>query len=1145
MSRVLKKHFGKILLSLLVLQFGFLVFVFAGEYFNKDSQVSYSVSDCDKNKNPQCLTFYIDGTNGNDLWNGLSPEYTAGTNGPFKTINKALDRYSNRMKGGNVFKIKAGTYYERITVANVTGNVSEDTRLVLGSYGNGEVIIDASDTNKLIWTKNADNPLIYEANYSGVKLGNTGQAVPQAVVLNNNYRNGRPVDSISEIDSYGKWFYYPALTRIYIHTNGEDPVTHNILVVKKDSNTVETGIYISSESFITVAGLTIRGAGSYGVWAYGQSQNVKIENNNIVFSGKGAVKIEDAYGEIIKNNIHGNILLNWPRGTTWDTSGGWPPALFSGKDSPVIRGNIVDNNGGEGIIIGSKASGGLIEDNKVFDNWSVNIYLDHHSNALIKNNLVYCTGPVATDAMDIEKIPSWTTVKKIYRRLRPDGIITADEDADPTTSNISIYNNIVNSCATGFSHYAEIAGSGIKNFSIFNNTIIVPPKDISETSWSGITIPYNSGYNSGTAVKNNIIYGTGSDTALIWIKGGINEKGVLFDNNLYYNNNSSVFWSDINRYDFGAYKVNLGQDAQSIFSDPKFKNISFNGESGDLLPESPAIDAGIIVDMNTDFYGNIRPQGNKYDIGAIEYVPNSSSLVAFPGAQGFGAKSIGGRGGKVIKVTNLNDGGPGSFREAVAASGARVVTFDVSGIINLETDILITNPYLTIAGQTSPGGILITGRGVTINTHDVIIRHMRFRPGSHRYLPNSKDAETARAVLLVSDSVPSWFPNKGYNIIVDHSSLSWAIDQVLSTGTDATDITIQNSIISEGLSRAGHPKGEHSKGVLIDTKYSTNDVIKISMHHNYIAHNQDRNPLISGTATGLLDAVNNVVYNFGGSLTIGTEGKGTANWIHNYIKQGPNSNNPDLGDSHKWDPKPFEAIHIPNTDPPLPMVYVSGNLGPRRKTQTADEWSVGLEWRDQLLDTAYRMLSPWPAPSINTSEMSEQVAADIVSKAGATMPARDSVDTRVVNDFSNNTGKIIDNVIFPDDFPVFENFNFPSDSDNDGMPDTWETSQGLNPYDNIDANTLVPAGVSEKDIHKGYTYLEYYLNLLAEGVVLSPPPPIQYKKSDLNKDGKVDQLDFDVLKLNFNRTDKPPSDINQDGIVDTKDLGILMGEWSR
>lgn len=259
-----------------------------------------------------------------------------------------------------------------------------------------------------------------------------------------------------------------------------------------------------------------------------------------------------------------------------------------------------------------------------------------------------------------------------------------------------------------------------------------------------------------------------------------------------------------------------------------------------------------------------------------------SSIPAFPGAEGFGAQSIGGRGGKVFEVTNLNNSGSGSLRACVEASGPRTCVFRTGGTIELSSKLIINNPYITIAGQTAPGGGIALKRsagtsGAFFNVgrgaHDVVIRYIRIRPGTFGGQP---------------DGIGIY----GNNVIVDHSSVSWAVDENMSTWYNAQNITIQWSIISEGLYCSTHPKGCHSMGLLLGASGSGN----ISVHHNLFAHNDERNPRIK--TSGTVDVVNNIIYNpgisgsWGPSHISGDYSQTPINYVANFYKTGPDSDQP-------------------------------------------------------------------------------------------------------------------------------------------------------------------------------------------------------------------------------------------------------------
>jgi len=445
---------------------------------------------------------------------------------------------------------------------------------------------------------------------------------------------------------------------------------------------------------------------------------------------------------------------------------------------------------------------------------------------------------------------------------------------------------------------------------------------------------------------------------------------------------------------------------------------------------------------------------------------------AFPGAEGFGADAIGGRGGAVIKVTNLNDSGTGSFRAAATASGPRIVVFEVSGIINLESSLKIRNPYLTIAGQTSPGGILVTGYQTTVQTSHVIMQHMRFRVGSHRI------QDGANAEQLDSFDIWGVISDTEYesDIIIDHCSFGWGVDETFSTAYNLRNVTISNSLIAEGLSRAGHPKGEHSKGMLIWGKFSPD--LNISIHHNYFVHNKVRNPLINnGTGNLLVDLTNNVAYNFFGGYAMGATTDGAKlNWKHNYSKGGRDSNSS------------FYEIYHEKSSTPQPNVFTEGNIGASRMTQTGSEWTVAKSWRFELADEGWRRPDAWTVSPVTATTMSHEYALEVVANAGATRPFRDSADVRVAKDFADGTGSIIDNVKYPDDFPSYQNLPAPADNDNDGMSDSWESENGF--------NTSIDDSAEDAD-RDGYTNIEEYLHFLAGSVAgVRPEPPTELAALD-------------------------------------------------
>lgn len=422
-------------------------------------------------------------------------------------------------------------------------------------------------------------------------------------------------------------------------------------------------------------------------------------------------------------------------------------------------------------------------------------------------------------------------------------------------------------------------------------------------------------------------------------------------------------------------------------------------------------------------------------------------LPVFPGAEGFGTRTPAGRGGKVIFVTSLADDGQGTLRAALNKPFPRVIVFRVGGTIDLKECLFINHPFVTIAGQTAPGdGICIRNAGITITTHDVLLQHIRMRPGNEGNI----DADVNDAISILGRHADV---DGAYNVVLYHISASWGEDETISTWYGAHDITISWSIISEALNKSRHRKVTHSAGLLIgDSSYH------VSIHHNLLAHNDFRNPLISKGGTH--DIVNNVVYNWGVLTAEITDYDSNSflNFIGNYFRPGPSSY-----------PRRYEILIAPETG--TPRLYVEGNIGPHRPDSKTDEWAiVGFGYGEKgIVPERYRSLTKFTTPSITATSATEAFDK-VLSGAGATLPRRDSVDSRVVADVKNETGSIINS---PDDvggYPKLASGEVPLDLDHDGMPDDWEIMMGLNPNDAADGN-----GDLDKD---GYTNIEEYLHSL-------------------------------------------------------------------
>ena len=413
----------------------------------------------------------------------------------------------------------------------------------------------------------------------------------------------------------------------------------------------------------------------------------------------------------------------------------------------------------------------------------------------------------------------------------------------------------------------------------------------------------------------------------------------------------------------------------------------------------------------------------------------ASIIAAFPGEEGFGANTPGGRGGKVIAVTNLSDDGPGSFRAACEAEGPRIVVFRISGLITLTRKLVIKNPYITIAGQTAPGeGICLRNFTFVIATHDVVVRYLRSRLGD---LTAQED-----------DSITVAAGSK--NVILDHCSATWSIDENLSLAGDVSNVTVQWCLIAEGLNQSKHSKGAHGYGSLSRANGP------VTWHHNLWAHNVSRNPRL-GDNYGrppypTFDVRNNVIYDYGDIASGLTQGVLKVNYVANYIRPGPSS-------------KVTTPIHVGS--PSKLSFYIRNNIFEGNRKLTADN---SLFFNPTVIDGKRQVQTvdqPFAAPAVETISARAALEA-VLATVGASLPRRDSVDARIVDEVRRHRGSIIDSQQQVEGWPELKSAPPPRDSDGDGMPDEWERSYGFDPFEPSDANL-------DKD-RDGYTNVEECLN---------------------------------------------------------------------
>ena len=423
-------------------------------------------------------------------------------------------------------------------------------------------------------------------------------------------------------------------------------------------------------------------------------------------------------------------------------------------------------------------------------------------------------------------------------------------------------------------------------------------------------------------------------------------------------------------------------------------------------------------------------------------------LPAFPGAEGFGAHTPGGRGGRIIEVTNLKSRGPGSLNAACQAKGPRIVVFRVSGVIN--GGVYIPEPFITVAGQTAPGDGICLRNGVLYAAgHDVVIRHLRSRPGDHPFGPDASE----RDCIAVH----------GHNMVIDHCSASWGIDENISAGADMRDVTFQWCITSESLMDSLHPKGRHGMGMILGGIRQ-----RVSVHHCLFAHNNGRNPYINAKrskTTNIIDFRNNVIYNRVVMACSTGGGNLRFNYVGNFLKMAPKG--------IKVIPRAVWIFPYGHD----PKVYARDNVWPgspkagRGKPRPQrDHWDIVWDFVDRSLKRApesMRLQQPAPAPTV-TTETPRQAYRSVMCFAGCTRPVRDVVDARIVAEVRSGRGHLIDSQWDVGGWPTYASSAPPADSDHDAMPDAWEKRYGFNPKDASD-------GPKDRD-GDGYTNVEEYLN---------------------------------------------------------------------
>ena len=440
-----------------------------------------------------------------------------------------------------------------------------------------------------------------------------------------------------------------------------------------------------------------------------------------------------------------------------------------------------------------------------------------------------------------------------------------------------------------------------------------------------------------------------------------------------------------------------------------------------------------------------------------------SQTVAFPGAEGYGKYTTGGRGGKILIVTNLNDSGEGSLRNAIEQKGARTVLFSVDGTIELKSPLRINNDSITIAGQSAPGdGICLKDYPLTINASNVIVRYIRVRVGDR----HNRD----------SDGVGGGRYGQK-NVILDHISVSWSIDECLSI-YKTENLTVQWCLITHSLHTSIHTKGSHGFGGIWGG-------YKATFHHNLLANHASRNPRFASVdGTKWVDYRNNVVYNWGFKTAYGGGHHAEINIVNNYYKPGPASQHHRLLDV---------------ADDGTGRYYVAGNVMAGDNDVTQNNHNAVADRPGKIYTPTAKNakktsgISPDAIPSqgeetptciVSTPFPYEPIEEDtpteayrrVLESAGCSH-SRDSYDKEVIRQVKKGIGTFGNNGIIntPEDvggWPELKSRKPRKDSDGDGIPDKWEKKHGLDPHDATDASLYT--------LSNEYTNIECYLNSLVK-----------------------------------------------------------------
>ena len=516
-------------------------------------------------------TYYVS-PKGSDSNSGLSLA-TA-----FATPQKA----ASVVQAGDTVLIAAGLYRGGINMTNYASGTAGKP-ITFGSLGDGPVVIDGS-TPVTGWTP-----------VSGSVWQATASFTPIAVVVNNVPL--KQVTSQSAVTS-GSGNWYRSGKTIVADFGSSTPSTADIVVPNSDG--AQTVVYFYGNNYLTFNGLTVRGSGAAGIWGYGS--NITVSNCDLEFNGKAGVNFmamqgnANANNQVLYSRVHDNVLLNWPRGNNGFASagGGWSGGLaFSESLNAVARGNVVYDNGGEGIISygsggGATTGGTLFEQNVAFDNWSVNMYFDNQPNDIARQNILFDHPMDPSTLMYPPTSSQWSSGTPYKYTVC---LMLADEynssNGPANLANTRVYDNLMAGCRIGIRDYSEGALTnphGLKNTLIANNTIILPPTTPAGTYTAGLYLQDNGSANTGSQIVNNVVVGFDNTEPVLWYEGTGAVPGVRIDNNAYDNPGAAnTFWEGLNsvsQLTFAQWQSAAGADAHGMFANPQLVGVTQFQASG-------------------------------------------------------------------------------------------------------------------------------------------------------------------------------------------------------------------------------------------------------------------------------------------------------------------------------------------------------------------------------------------------------------------------------------------------------------------------------------------------------------------------------------------------------------------------------------